>query len=1594
MREPGRVEPGVLGTHAYGGADHSLQLTVELAIDGLRCSRLRASGCAGRAASRLTKFSTLSGRWQPRHLETDACKHRRGDTMARGAARLALAVALVGLAERVGWAAGSTELRQQLTYVSAFEEPRLSYTLNSFMREPGAVLELSHPAYAMELAFDTVELRELLFLQSVALANRAEGSGITMLYAGLADGRFIGYYSPERYTFRATGQSAASSPELVWTPYASADDVPDALGSDSTFIAVSCPGSMRDSEEPGCTPAGCCDSNIRTYHSTSQEARGAPQTLTKWALYDPRLRPWYTEELGRSGSQAGWSSVYVFSGSGNLGITRTAKMARDSALTELHGVLAADFELGGLSRILNDTLARDSKGDGSWAFVAERSGGARGKLVATSFGAALRLDGGERSDVSSLSDEGAAFSESVAAAARYLDARGLLATPPGQALTNTIPGRRGALTPAGGKFEAVATVFALGGLDWLVVVGQDIVCADNEIWDFGTCKACPKGQVPLDDRSCVRCDDIHPGTISDEGIEGGIGTLCVCPPLTYSVRTRQGANECRPCTDLAKRVLGVPLTSTEPIIWDSVRVCPGGVSQVTRICPLPNLWIETQDLVLEGNRDNGVTETDVYLLTCPACASGGCSSRVQNISLPPAVCKPHHRGFMCADCEEGYRVVEGQCVLCDRTDWGGTIVEIFSAIVIGLFLMSKTWSSVCSPADAEEVFKIMDSTRNGYLHVEDVRRLLVRMGNPVAASRTFDETLAQMKAKQYPKLSGLRTRPWFPRWLGAIDQPDRAWVQIDSISRMEFIDWCTDNQNRATVGTYIFALQTFGLVITNSSDLSFLKVFNLDVAKAVKSCRSPQCGVICNLLSMAIVPVCAGMAIYSGMYLMATKAGKQTSTEGTVVSRGLPMRWHHLQRGYMQLYLFTFAPITRRCAEMLSCRRLPKDGSTTDRLGTDLGIICWEGQHVPAAMLAVSVLLFYAVAVPAYLLVRTSRHMRTRLPSQKQTEGQSESQFTEGQNVTPFNRIGLPSFCDPRSFLSSMSEGKEVIGAADAATQLLMESTPTLNPTCWDELIKATKPEKYWWFIFILLLKLLVNLIFLVGQAVEYNWGMWLQIALVSAALLSHFQQPYVLQEDNHQEQLSFLGLVVVLSVTNSGLVYHGGKWMWYHVVVICAVGFAMTFYLVWVEHAHFKRRAAREQRVATGQKNLKQFTRQAFANVVPTFLLLNEQQREAIRAHIQVETFEEGEVIYEEDDPAQAFFIIKEGTVRLQTRDKDRDIRVVSDHGAFGARALAMDLQQRPATAVAVSANVVCLRLIRDDWMRLWPPVTEIVARELFAKLDYDHSGYIELAELEKELMERWHQDPEMSADATSGRHDLDSLVRIASAKLLGILDSNRDGTVTFEEFRVNLRKVPHDDLTAGSAAPPVLQKGDWVRITKEGTHKGEVGVVSDAGWSGRVKVTRQTDQQVCSYLRSEVIKEGGNGLRGHAEVHGERNAAAYRPSLSHTELTGNPLADDRTAPESRTTFEVESVPYGGPMPFMAQQHRMQAGQGASRERQREHLAPPPVAPRPSTAADQHHRRQREAQRARVMQQQRERDRRSAARSPSRGSATLGVPV
>ena len=95
---------------------------------------------------------------------------------------------------------GESTFVEERSYVELFEAPRIASTLQNYMMEPGVLLDLSRPAFAMEVISEdscnvlteTEALRQWLFTQAVGVSTRDGGSAITMVYAGMADGRFVG----------------------------------------------------------------------------------------------------------------------------------------------------------------------------------------------------------------------------------------------------------------------------------------------------------------------------------------------------------------------------------------------------------------------------------------------------------------------------------------------------------------------------------------------------------------------------------------------------------------------------------------------------------------------------------------------------------------------------------------------------------------------------------------------------------------------------------------------------------------------------------------------------------------------------------------------------------------------------------------------------------------------------------------------------------------------------------------------------------------------------------------------------------------------------------------------------------------------------------------------------------------------------------------------------------------------------------------------------------------------------------------------------------------------------------------------------------
>jgi hypothetical protein len=148
----------------------------------------------------------------------------------------------------------------------------------------------------------------------------------------------------------------------------------------------------------------------------------------------------------------------------------------------------------------------------------------------------------------------------------------------------------------------------------------------------------------------------------------------------------------------------------------------------------------------------------------------------------------------------------------------------------------------------------------------------------------------------------------------------------------------------------------------------------------------------------------------------------------------------------MQLFLFTFAPMTRKCADMLICRPVINDGTEESRLVSNLQLTCWSIVHIVAAFVCAVILLIYVVVVPYQFLKQTRRYMKTL------EQAKNEPELIRAADLPWF------SICKPSTFLSSKQLD------ANIRPELLhrMQAVPTLNPTCWDELTNATRPKKYW----------------------------------------------------------------------------------------------------------------------------------------------------------------------------------------------------------------------------------------------------------------------------------------------------------------------------------------------------------------------------------------------------------------------------------------------------------------------------------------------------------------------------------------------------
>ncbi|KAJ1645629.1 hypothetical protein J3B02_001259 [Coemansia erecta] len=126
------------------------------------------------------------------------------------------------------------------------------------------------------------------------------------------------------------------------------------------------------------------------------------------------------------------------------------------------------------------------------------------------------------------------------------------------------------------------------------------------------------------------------------------------------------------------------------------------------------------------------------------------------------------------------------------------------------------------------------------------------------------------------------------------------------------------------------------------------------------------------------------------------------------------------------------------------------------------------------------------------------------------------------------------------------------------------------------------------------------------------------------------------------------------------------------------------------------------------------------FLETVPLLKSLEPYERQKIADALEPVSYGDDDVIVQQGDPGDDFFLIEEGTVRVYKADGDgvrREYPALAKGDYFGELAL-LDNQPRQATLISCG-HTKCARMSRNAFNRLLGPVINIIRREA---INYSH--------------------------------------------------------------------------------------------------------------------------------------------------------------------------------------------------------------------------------------------------------------------------------
>lgn len=452
-----------------------------------------------------------------------------------------------------------------------------------------------------------------------------------------------------------------------------------------------------------------------------------------------------------------------------------------------------------------------------------------------------------------------------------------------------------------------------------------------------------------------------------------------------------------------------------------------------------------------------------------------------------------------------------------------------------LFLLHKSTKATCSSEEFRAIWHKVDTSHSGVLDAAGIKQVLALTG-----AQMSDERVASMCTKDF----------------GARMSADGVSLEVHAD---DFERKMASSAPTAALGTAIFFVQSFSLLVKDVSIFSSAGALDLDAEQVLGECISPLSYTERFVTKTVLTP----LVLFGGLVMMVPV--------WNMLRRKLPQEaWEklqappqiervHFQRGALNAFLFCFAPLTRSAVQTMVCvepcsekgSNAHHDGEACDAvLAFDRGVKCWEGEHLTAAFVAVSVLAGVAVIIPALLLRRVHRSKKRRDASLELRPGDVDTWFAEldvdksgaledNEIEVLLKRMG--EAIDGGTMATAMQEldpdGSGSVSKAEFEQWFHGEVTGLMQ-TPFDVLFGQVHSHAWWWFMEVLWVKTAINALFTFGYFGSFDWTVWMAMVMMMSVILLVLRQPYISDVDKEVELfalLSLAGVSHVVSIFESG---------------------------------------------------------------------------------------------------------------------------------------------------------------------------------------------------------------------------------------------------------------------------------------------------------------------------------------------------------------------------------------------------------------------------------------------------------------------------